>query len=70
MSEEITKGSFVSKYTLGEIVEMKNERSDIFAEVRAILFSLDGEPAYYVRHYDGRIIVLAESEICIKGVDF
>ena len=70
MEDEIRNGQFTSKYALGEIVEMKNERSDIFAEVRGIVFSLDGEPSYFVRHYDGRMLQLAESEICIKGVDY
>ncbi len=75
MSEEIKKGEFTSKYALGEIVEMKQgatrtEARGFSAEVRAVIFALDEQPAYLVRHWDGRMLQFQENELCVLGVDF
>jgi len=74
MAEEIKKGEFTSKYALGEIVEMKRgatceEARAFSAEVRAVIFAVDERPMYLVRHWDGRMLQLAESELCVLGVD-
>ncbi len=75
MTEEIKKGEFTSKYSLGEIVEMKQatvckEARQFSAEVRAVIFAVDEQPAYLVRHWDGRMLQFQESELCVLGVDY
>jgi len=72
--EEVKKGEFTSKYALADIVELKLQQpgSPMFvAQVRAIIFSLDEvAPIYLCRRTDGVMLNLAESEICIRGVDY
>lgn len=73
--KEIKQGTFSSKYSLGEIVEMKQatvckEARQFSAEVRAVIFAVDEQPAYLVRHWDGRMLQFQESELCILGVDY
>lgn len=75
MTEEIKKGEFTSKYSLGEIVEMKQavnrkEAIGFSAEVRAVIFATDEQPAYFVRHWDGRMLQFQEGELCVLGVDY
>ena len=75
MTEEIKKGEFTSKYALGEIVEMKMAATCIdarpfSAEVRAVIFAENEQPAYIVRHWDGRMLQFQESELCVLGVDY
>lgn len=75
MPEEIKKGEFTSKYSIGEIVELKRAASCLEArsfsgEIRAVTFAANDEPAYLVRHWDGRLLPFQESELCILGVDF
>jgi len=72
MVEEIKTGEFTSKYSLGEIVEMKMEGAGGFVgQVNAITFCIDSLcPAYHIRRVDGMQVTMAESEICIRGVDY
>lgn len=70
MTAKIEPGQFICKYTLGEIVEMKQTSSGFLGKVLAVTFYEDAKyPLYCVRRVDGVVITLSEHELCIRGVD-